>query len=61
MRQRAVIEIVAENYDEEQFLLKKFPDAVWLKIDEETRFFVPSRNIKEVGRALREFKNLKGY
>lgn len=61
MRQRAVIEILAEDYDEEQFLLAKFPDSVWVKLEGGTRFYIPSTRIKEIGQALREFKNVKGY
>jgi len=61
MKQRAVIEIIAEDYDEEQFLLAKFPDAVFLNLEGVTRFYIQSTKIKQIGQALREFKNLKGY
>ena len=48
MEQRTVIEITAESYIEEQLLLEKFPEAVWLNLSGNTRFYLPESSKEEV-------------
>ena len=57
MLKRKVIEIQAQTYMEEQFLLSRFPDAVWMtgvKSDFGT-FYVPESKEKVVEKALLEW------
>ena len=60
MQFKKMIAINAENYQEEQFLLSKFPDAVWINLDGGTVFYVPEGMINEVLEVLREWKEMSG-
>jgi hypothetical protein len=49
MKVREVFEMTAENYNEEQELLGAFPDAIWIKLDENrTKFYIKKDQEKEV-------------
>ena len=48
MRQRTVVEITAENHIEEQLLLEEYPEAVWVNLDGNTRFYLPEDRKIEV-------------
>lgn len=56
MRRTLVIEVEAESYMEEQFLLDKFPDAKWLNLGGTTRFYLPVEEKEEVLKAITEWK-----
>jgi len=59
MKSRGVIEIVAENYEEEQFLLTKFPRTIWIKMGEDCRFYVSNDQLSKVAEVLAEWKGVK--
>jgi hypothetical protein len=48
MKQRTVVEIQAENYIEEQLLLERFPEAIWINLSGNTMFFLPEDMQEEV-------------
>jgi len=48
MEFKKMISIKAESSIEEQFLLSKFPDAVWIALDGGTNFYVSETRINEV-------------
>ena len=48
MKQRTVVEITAENYIEEQLLLEKFPEAVWINLTGRTKFYLNENTKEEV-------------
>jgi hypothetical protein len=56
MQFKKMIAIQAENYQEEQFLLTKFPDAIWIALDWGTNFYVSETRINEVLEVLNEWK-----
>jgi len=66
MRIRRMFELEAENYIEEQAILSKIPDAIFLKIGGKTKFFIPEEmrdavfQIKRdlVGREINEHEGL---
>ena len=63
MKSRSVIELTAESYEEEQFLLNRFPRTAWIKLGEEVRFYIPNEKLTDVAKALTEWKlaeNKKG-
>jgi len=55
MKTRDVIEIEAESYLEEQFLVETFPDAIWLNIHGTTKFYLSNVHIERVEEALNEW------
>jgi len=58
MKVKKVIEITAESYIEEQDVLGRFPDAIWIKLDENrTKFYIKNSH-KEVQKFLKD--ELKG-
>lgn len=59
MEMKKMIAIRAESNMEEQFLLSKFPDAVWLALDGGINFYVSETRINEVLEVLGEWKNLQ--
>ena len=63
MKRRVVIEMESESYLEEQFLLDKFPDAVWLNMGGQTRFYMDIDEKERVLQALTEWKEIEknGY
>lgn len=56
MKSRIVIEVKGENYEEEQFLLSRFPRTAWLRMGEETRFYVPQEKAEDVRLAITEWE-----
>jgi len=61
MKVKKSVKIIADSYEEEQFLMEKFPDAWWDASNwEKTIFYLPRAKEKEAKEALKEFKKLKG-
>ena len=54
MRQRTVIEVTAENMIEEQMLLEKFPEAVWINLSGRTKFYLPENREDDVTSFIQE-------
>lgn len=48
MKSKVVIQMTAENYIEEQILLKEFPESIWLKLNEKTIFLIPYEKMENV-------------
>lgn len=42
MKMKEVIQITTENNIEEQYILEKFPEAVWFNLTGRTNFYLPS-------------------
>ena len=64
MKYRVVVEIVAEDLLEEQFILQKFPGAWWTKApgissSAKTAFYVSGSEEDNVRKALAEYKQVK--
>ena len=47
MEYRTVVEITAEDYIEEQQLLEKFPEAVWINLTGASTMFYLAENRKQ--------------
>jgi len=56
---KKMIAIRAESSMEEQFLLSKFPDAVWIALDGGINFYVSETRTNEVLEVVREWKTLQ--
>ena len=58
MKMRSAVQITAENNIEEQYILGKFPDAVWVNLGEKTNFYLPDTevNITEIMEAITDWK-----
>jgi hypothetical protein len=63
MKRRLVIEVESESYLEEQFLLDQFPNAVWLNMGGQTRFYMDIDEKESVLEALTKWKEIEkdGY
>lgn len=59
MKHKLVIEIIAETYEEEQFLLNKFPSVWWDDRSGFTSFYVPESQKSEVVNVINEWKEMK--
>ena len=61
MEMRSVIEIQVDNHLEEQYILEKFPEAVWISpagFGVSTRFYLPYNEMtqSEVEQAIQEWE-----
>lgn len=55
MKVRHMIEITAETYNEEQEVLERFPDSIWIKLNENrTKFYIKKDQDSEVRKFLVE-------
>ena len=59
MKHKKVIQVIAENYDEEQFLLNKFPEAWWDDRSGRMVFSISEHQENEVKEAINEYKERK--
>ena len=59
MKYKKMVEIIAESYEEEQFLLTRFPDAWWGHRDNLTSFYVPESRLVDVKNIVNEYKEMK--
>jgi hypothetical protein len=61
MKVKQVIEIMAESYLEEQNIMGRFPDAIWIKLDENrTKFYINKDKERDVEMFLQEMKKFYG-
>lgn len=59
MRVKEVIEIQTETYLEEQYILDKFPEAVWVSgVRNYATFYLPKSREKVVSKVLKEWDEL---
>jgi len=56
MKRKLVIEIESESYMEEQFLLDRFPHAVWVNLGGKTIFYLPVEDKEESLKAMKEWE-----
>jgi len=61
MKHKKVIQVIAENYEEEQYMLNKFPEAWWIasQVRGKTTFTLPLAKEDLVHKAINEYKELK--
>lgn len=57
MRLRSKLEIETNNSAEQQFILNRFPQAIWITLDENrTKFFLPYELYAEVKSTIKEWE-----
>jgi len=58
MKMKSTIQVTTESDIEEQYILEKFPEAVWVNLTGRTMFFLPENegNRTEVMEAITEWK-----
>jgi len=59
MKQSHVIEIVTESYEEEQYILHRFPDAWWYSRGSNIVFVLPVSEKNEITEAIEDYEKLK--
>jgi hypothetical protein len=64
MKYKAVIEIITESYEEEQFILNRFPNSVWISpagiSNKKTLFYLPYQQYDEVKNTIEEWEKRNG-
>jgi hypothetical protein len=60
MKTRSVIEVETSNIAEEQFLLNKFPGAIWIALGERTKFYIPYAEYHVVQEMVDEWEKQNG-
>ncbi len=56
MKHKKVIQIIAETYYEEQYILLRFPEAWWDDRSGETVFSIPLEQEEQVHEVMKEYK-----
>jgi hypothetical protein len=57
MKTTKLIQIIVDNYDEQQYLLSNFPEAYWfIDIEEKTRFQLPASMENDINIVLNEWQ-----
>ena len=58
MKMKSTIQVTTESDIEEQYILEKFPEAVWVNLTGRTMFFLPENegNRTEVEEAITEWE-----
>ena len=62
MKHKLVMEIITESYEEEQYILMKFPESWWYSANPReghTIFYLPASNEETVQEAITEWKEMK--
>lgn len=54
MQKKLVVQVKAESYIEEQLLLDRFPEAVWVNLSGRTLFFLPEDRESEIDEFIQE-------
>ena len=57
MKQKAVIEVRTYTPAEEQFILKRFPGAIWIACGKSVRFYIQYQEFNEVKKVIEEWEN----
>lgn len=61
MKIRKMVEIITDSFEEQQFILSRFPDSFWfVEGDNKTRFYISAMKQNEAIEALNEWKELNG-
>lgn len=59
MKYKKIIEVTAESYEEEQYLLNKFSEEWWDNRKGKIVFYVPESKMQYVEEVFNEYKGLK--
>jgi len=59
MKYKTCYEVIAENYEEEQFLLHRFPGSIWFITDKHVKFFIPKQDKQKIIESIGEWKERK--
>lgn len=60
MKSRSVIEVETSNIAEEQYILNKFPHAIWVALGEKTKFYIPYEEYSIVKEMVDEWEKKNG-
>jgi hypothetical protein len=56
MKAKNVVQVITETYDEQQFILSRFPESFWFVEEEDrTRFYIPVGRQEEVYKTIIEW------
>jgi hypothetical protein len=56
MKTRSIIEVETSNIVEEQFVLNRFPSAIWVALGERTKFYIPYAEYNVVQEMVNEWE-----
>ena len=61
MKIRKMVEIITDSFEEQQFILSRFPDSFWfVEGDNKTRFYISALQEGKAIAALNEWKEYNG-
>jgi len=60
MKHKAVVEIETKSIEEEQFVLNRFPSAIWVALGERTKFYIPYQEYNVVKEMINEWEKQNG-
>lgn len=60
MKHKSVIEVTTNSIAEEQFILNRFPDALWIALGERTKFYIPYHEYHIVKETINEWEKING-
>lgn len=60
MKYRAVVEVETNSIEEEQFVLNRFPSALWIALEKRTKFYIPYHEYNEVKKTVNEWREHNG-
>jgi len=55
MKVKRVVEVTTSSYQEEQFILSRFPESLWFPFYEKRKFYIDEDRFQEVVDAVEEF------
>ena len=59
MKCRRVVEILTETYDEQQFILEKFPGLWWEMRGTNAVFYTTEERLNEINAVINEYERIK--
>jgi hypothetical protein len=60
MKHKAVVEVETKSIEEEQFVLNRFPGAIWVALGERTKFYIPYVEYTVVKEMISEWEKHNG-
>ena len=60
MKTKSVVEVETSNIAEEQFVLNRFPGAIWIALGERTKFYIPYAEYSVVNEMISEWEKQNG-
>ena len=61
MKYKTCYEVIADSYEEEQFIIKRFPEALWFITDSHVKIYIPKSAKNELVEAISQWRDYSKY